>query len=581
MDPILLALVGTGLALAAALGFAAGRRAGQEASERRVTETIEASRRSEALAESARLDALAVRAETEAARVDLETSRAEMERARYEFAARKARFEARLAEIVEKRDRTKERLRTVRARLERRARHAATREDALGQAADVLDGLAAEVRARRTEADALAAQLEDLTRAADRRQQDLETREHEAERQEEQVREQAARLERLIDDYRTKLERDAGVARDEARTRLAEEMLREAKLEAAARVKDVRDDATRTAQREAQKVILKSIQRLAATTTIEHTVAPVALASEDLKGRIIGRDGRNIRSFEAETGVEVIVDDTPDSVLVSGFDAVRREIAREALVRLLADGRVHPARIEEVVAEVREEVEADILAAGEAAVLDLELQGLHPELVRMVGRMKYRTSYGQNLLAHSVETAKLASLMAAELGLDARRARRAGLLHDIGKVVEEDLEQPHAIVGMELCRRYQEHPDICNAVGAHHDEVPMAALIAPIVQAADAVSGARPGARRESLERYVERLKALEALAESFEGVVQAYAIRAGRELRVIVDTDAVSDALADTIARDLSKRIERELDYPGQIRVTVIREVRATATAY
>ena len=584
MDPLLVALVGAGLALAGAGGFVAGRRLGGEAAERRAAETVDASRRAEALAESARLDALAVRAETEATRLDLENARAEVEAARFELAARKLRFRARLTEVNEKRAQAKakiqERLHEIRDRLDARAARATAREGALAKAADVLDGLTGEVRARRDETEALATRLSHLSKTVGRRQQEVAARERELDRLEVRAREADERLDGLVEAYRERLERDAGLARDEARARLTEEMTREAKIEAAALIKDVRDDAQQTAQREAQKVVLKAIQRLAATTTIEHTVASVPLASEDLKGRVIGREGRNIRSFEAETGVEVIVDDTPDAVLVSGFDSVRREIARQALVRLLADGRVHPGRIEEVVADVRAEVEADIQAAGEAAVLELELHGLHPELVRMVGRMKYRASYGQNLLAHSVETAKLASIMAAELGLDARTARRAGLLHDIGKVAEEPLEQPHAIVGMELCLRYKEHPDVCNAVGAHHDEVAMATLVAPVVQAADAVSGARPGARRESLERYVERLKALEALAESFEGVRQAYAIRAGRELRVIVDTDTVSDALADTLARDVSKRIEREMEYPGQIKVTVIREVRATATA-
>jgi ribonuclease Y len=265
---------------------------------------------------------------------------------------------------------------------------------------------------------------------------------------------------------------------------------------------------------------------------------------------------------------------------VSGFDPVRREVARMALVRLLADGRIHPARIEEVVEETRREVEEEIVMAGEQAALELQIHGLHPELVRMVGRMKYRTSFGQNLLAHSVEVAKLAALMASELDLDARKAKRAGLLHDIGKVVEENLEQPHAIAGMELCRRYKEHPDVCNAVGAHHDEVPMATPIAPLVQAADAASGARPGARRESLERYVQRLKDLEGIATGFEGVVQAYAIQAGREIRVVVDTAAVTDAVAESLAVDISRRIERDMEYPGQIKVTVIREVRAVSVA-
>jgi len=327
-------------------------------------------------------------------------------------------------------------------------------------------------------------------------------------------------------------------------------------------------------------VVLKAIQRLAATATIEHTVSAVPLKSEDMKGRVIGREGRNIRAFEAATGVEVIVDDTPDAVLVSGFDPVRREVARLSLIRLLDDGRIHPARIEEVVAATKEEIDAEIIEAGEQAALELQIHGLHSELIRLVGRMKYRTSYGQNLLHHSVEVAKLAGLMASELGLDARRAKRAGLLHDIGKVIEGDLEQPHAIAGMELARQYHEHPDVANAIGAHHDEVPMATNIAPLVQAADAASGARPGARREALERYVQRLKHLEELAASFDGVEQAYAIQAGREIRVVVDTKKVSDILAETLALDISRTIEREMEYPGQIRVTVIREVRAVAVA-
>jgi ribonuclease Y len=327
-------------------------------------------------------------------------------------------------------------------------------------------------------------------------------------------------------------------------------------------------------------VILAAIQRVAAPATIENTVAAVPLRSEDMKGRVIGREGRNIRAFEAATGVEVIVDDTPEAILVSGFDPVRREVARLSMERLLADGRIQPARIEEVVERTKAEIDEEIVETGERAALDLQLHGLHPELIRMVGRMKYRASYGQNLLAHSVEVAKLASLMAAELGLDARKARRAGLLHDIGKVAEEEIESPHALVGMELCRRYKEHPDVCNAVGAHHDELPMTSFVAPLVQAADAISGARPGARREALERYVERLQNLEALAASFDGVERAYAIQAGREIRVVVDAATLSDALAETLAADLARRIERELEYPGQIKVTVIREVRAVAVA-
>jgi ribonuclease Y len=422
--------------------------------------------------------------------------------------------------------------------------------------------------------------VQGLAAGVGRRQQELAEAEREAEAVRARLDDDFARVATLLEDHLRKLEAVSGMSRDEARELLTAEMTREARLEAAARVKDVRDEARRVAQREAQRVILAAIQRVAAPATIENTVSAVPLRSEDMKGRVIGREGRNIRAFEAATGVEVIVDDTPDAILVSSFDPVRREVARLSMDRLLADGRIQPARIEEVVERTRAEIEDEIVEAGERATLDLQLHGLHPEVIRLVGRMKYRASYGQNLLAHSIEVARLASLMAAELGLDARRARRAGLLHDIGKVAEDDLESPHALVGMELCRRYKEHPDICNAVGAHHDELPMTSALAPLVQAADAISGARPGARREALERYVERLQNLEALAIGFEGVERAYAIQAGREIRVVVDAAALSDALAESLAVDLARRIERELEYPGQIKVTVIREVRAVAVA-
>jgi ribonuclease Y len=413
-----------------------------------------------------------------------------------------------------------------------------------------------------------------------RRQQELAVAEQEAQERREQLEANEMRLADLVEANLRKLENASGLSREQAREALTAELTREAKLEAATLVKDARDEARRTAQREAQRIILGAIQRVAAPATIENTVAAVPLRSEDMKGRVIGREGRNIRAFEAATGVEVIVDDTPEAILVSGFDPVRREVARLSMERLLADGRIQPARIEEVVERTRSEIEDEIVEAGERAALELQLHGLHPELVRLVGRMKYRASYGQNLLAHSIEVAKLASLMAAELGLDARRACRAGLLHDIGKVAEDEIESPHAIVGMDLCRRYKEHDDVCNAVGAHHDEIAMTTPLAPLVQAADAISGARPGARREALERYVERLQNLEALAISFDGVDRAYAIQAGREVRVVVDAATLSDAMAETLAADLARRIERELEYPGQIKVTVIREVRATAVA-
>ena len=536
--------------------------------------------RSDALA-AAQAAKAAAAAEAEAFRRDVaEPARAEIAQTRQALQLRRERLDTRAAELKERRARAKEKVEAARARVEADMARLAQREAALVAAADALDALTDEARARHEEASSLQSQIRTLATTVGRRQQELASREQEVADLQSHVAAQAERLDELVETHRAKLEGVAQMSRDEARRQLVDEMVREARLEAAGRVKDARDEARRTAQREAKKVILKSIQRLSAQTTIEHTVSPVLLSSDDQKGRIIGREGRNIRAFEAATGVEVVVDDTPDAVLVSSFDPVRREIARLSLARLLADGRVHPARIEEVVEATREEIEEEIVQTGEQTVLELQLHGLHPELVRLVGRMKYRSSYGQNLLAHSVETAKLASLMAAELDLDARKARRAGLLHDIGKVLESDLELPHAIAGMEVARKHQEHPDVANAIGAHHDEVAMATPIAALVQAADSASGARPGARRESLERYVERLRTLETLASTFDGVAQAYAIQAGREVRVVVDTARVSDAVAETLAVDISRRIERDMDYPGQIKVTVIREVRATATA-
>ena len=456
--------------------------------------------------------------------------------------------------------------------------------DALRREADVvqqkartlhgqLQSLHSEARARRDEADRLA-------RDAEQRQVEIaatETRLHTAVADADAER---ARYGTELDALTRRLEGIAGLSRADAREQLKQELLDEVRTEAAQHVKEIRDDARMRATREAKQVIATAIQRTAATHAIETTVSVVQIASEEMKGRIIGREGRNIRSFEAATGLEVIVDETPEAVILSSFDAVRREVGRIALLKLLADGRIHPARIEEVVEKVRSEIEEEILEAGETTVIDLQLHGLHPDLVRMVGRMRYRTSYGQNLLSHSIETAKLASLMAAELGLDAARARRAGLLHDIGKVMEEEIEQPHALVGMELLTRYKEHPDVLNAVGAHHDEIEMTALISPLVQAADAISGARPGARRESVEAYVKRLEKLESLAASFRGVDRVYAIQAGREVRVLVNHDLVSDALAEQLATDISKKIEREMQYPGQVKVMVIREVRRVAYA-
>ncbi len=570
MDPSSLALAGLGIVLAGAVGFV-GARVGRAGA---------ASARFEDAAQQA--EAVAARAEGEAERfrTDADAARADLAAARDEVRRRRARLDHKVDEVKARHQKAREKLETARARIDHKTKALSTREAALDQAADAFDALAAAAERRRAEADTLREQVQALAGTVGRRQQELAAREREVEALQARLEEETARLDRLVEEHLAKLERAAGVGRQQARADLVAELTREAKLEAAGAVKEARDQARQSAEREATKVVLKAIQRLAATATIEHTVSAVPLASEDMKGRVIGREGRNIRAFEAATGVEVIVDDTPDAVLVSGFDPVRREVARLALVRLLDDGRIQPARIEEVVAATQAEIDAEIVATGEQTALDLQLHGIHPELIRLVGRMKYRASYGQNLLHHSIEVAKLAGLMAAELGLDARKARRAGLLHDIGKVVEGDLEQPHAIEGMELARRFREHPDVANAIGAHHDEVPMATPIAPLVQAADAASGARPGARREAIERYVQRLKALEGLAAAFEGVSQAYAIQAGREVRVVVDTDRVSDAVAESLARDISRRIEREMEYPGQIKVTVIREVRAVAVA-
>ncbi len=388
------------------------------------------------------------------------------------------------------------------------------------------------------------------------------------------------RLQEMIDQQVRKLENVAGLSRREAREAMREQLIDEAKLEAASHIKEIRDEAKLEANREARRIILTAIQRTAASHAIENTVSVVNIQSDEMKGRIIGREGRNIRAFEAATGIEVIVDDTPEAVILSGFDPVRREIARLAMIDLVQDGRIHPGRIEEVVEEARTGVEEEIQERGERAVIDLNLHGLHSELVRHIGRMRYRTSYGQNLLAHSVETARIASLIAAELDLDPAKARRAGLLHDIGKVLEDEIEQPHALAGMDLCKKYKEAADVCNAVGAHHDEIEMTTLIAPIVQAADAISGARPGARREALESYIKRLEQLEDLAASFDGVERVYAIQAGREVRVLVNHDLVSDARAEQLAADIARRVQDELQYPGQVKITVIREVRAVSHA-
>ena len=571
MDPLAFLLVVASVTLALAVGFVGARLGrGGEAGVR----FDEAAREAEAAAARADAEAEAFR------QTHVQTARAELEAGRAEIRREEARLATRRTEAKASRRRARETLDARRAELDRQERRLAAREAALLEAADAVDALTVAAARRQSDADALFGEVRQLADAVALKEHEANVRGDEVEALRAEATAEADRLRDLAADYVARLERSAELGRDEARDELVREMTRAAELEAADAVHEAREAAQRTAARDARHTVLKAIQRLAATATIEHTTSAVPLASENLKGRVIGREGRNIRAFEAATGVEVIVDDTPDAVLVSGFDPVRREVARLALVRLLEDGRIHPARIEEVVAATREEIEAETVRAGEEAALELRVHGLHPALIRLVGRMKYRSSYGQNLLQHSVEVAKLAGFMAAELGLDARKAKRAGLLHDIGKVVEGDLESPHAIAGMELARQHGEHPDVANAVGAHHDEVPMAAHIAPLVQAADAASGARPGARRETLERYVQRLRAIEDIASGFGGVEQAYAIQAGREVRVVVDTDRVSDATAEALAHDISRRIEHELDYPGQITVTVIREVRATAVA-
>jgi ribonuclease Y len=382
--------------------------------------------------------------------------------------------------------------------------------------------------------------------------------------------------EKALQNQVKQLEKIAGLTAVDAKKQLVEALTEEARTEAISRIKDIVDEAKLTAGKEAKKVILSSIQRTAAEHAIENSVSVFNIDNDEIKGRIIGREGRNIRALEAATGVEIIVDDTPEAIILSCFDPIRREIARLSLHRLVQDGRIHPARIEEVVAKTRRQLEDEVVEIGERTCIDLGIHGLHPELIRMVGRMRYRSSYGQNLLQHSREVANLCATMAAELGLNVKLAKRAGLLHDIGKVPDDDPETPHALLGMKLAEKYKEHPDVVNAIGAHHDEVEMTALISPLIQACDAISGARPGARREDSENYMKRLKDLENVALSYNGVEKAYAIQAGRELRVIVESDKVSDQQLDLLSVDMSQRIQKEMTYPGQIKITVIREKRA-----
>ena len=387
-------------------------------------------------------------------------------------------------------------------------------------------------------------------------------------------------IERKLKEQNMHLEQISGMSSEEAKNVLIENMKAEAKTEALAYINETMEEAKMTANKEAKKIVVQTIQRVATEAAIENSVTAFNIDSDEVKGRIIGREGRNIRALEAATGVEIIVDDTPEAIILSGFDPVRREIARLALHQLVTDGRIHPARIEEVVAKVEKQIEEEIIEVGKRTAIDLGIHGLHPDMIRLIGKMKYRSSYGQNLLQHSRETANLCGIMASELGLNAKLARRAGLLHDIGKVPDDEPELPHAIIGMRLAEKYKERPEVVNAIGAHHDEVEMNNLIAPIVQVCDAISGARPGARREVVESYIKRLKEMEDLALSYPGVIKTYAIQAGRELRVIVGSDKISDQDADQLSHDIAKKIQDEMTYPGQVKITVIRETRSISYA-
>lgn len=562
-------MIAVWLAAAAALvafgiGVAVDRFLLSRAGRRRLSE---ARHQAQSIVESARRKADEIRSE-------------ESERAEAELARSKKEAEDEVEESRRTLRRSRQKLEKHRDKLNQRTQRVNEREALLHKASEAIDALRKEAEQHRRDAESLRTNMQRLLEETKAQKEDIDRQQKETEESKVEIESQRAELDRLVTEQIRKLEHVSGMTEREAREVLLGQFLEEVKLESASQAKEIRDEAKLKANREARKIILTAIQRTAASHAIENTVSVVNIQSDEMKGRIIGREGRNIRAFEAETGIEVIVDDTPEAVILSGFDPVRREIARLSLIKLVQDGRIHPARIEEIVGKVREDIEEEVTEIGERTIIDLNLHGVHPELVRLVGRMRYRTSYGQNLLGHSIETAHIASLIAAELDLDAAKARRAGLLHDIGKVVEEDIENPHAIVGMDLCRKYKEEPDVCNAVGAHHDEIEMKSFIAPIVQAADAISGARPGARREALEAYIKRLEKLEELAASFDGVERVYAIQAGREIRVLVDHGLVSDAHAEQLAADISKKIQEDMQYPGQIKVTVIREVRSVSYA-
>ncbi len=413
-------------------------------------------------------------------------------------------------------------------------------------------------------------EMETRSQRLDNQQAALEAREEDLQHREDS----------LLEQERTRLEEISGLSADEARERLIESLKDEAKTQAQAYINDIMDDAKLNANKEAKRIVIQTIQRVATEAAVENSVTVFHIDNDEVKGRIIGREGRNIRALEAATGTEIVVDDTPEAIVISGFDPVRREICRLALHQLVADGRIHPARIEEVVAKVKKQVDEEILETGKRTTIDLGIHGLHPDLIRIVGKMKYRSSYGQNLLQHARETANLCAVMASELGLNPKKAKRAGLLHDIGKVPDEEPEMPHALYGAKLAEKYKEKADICNAIGAHHDEMEMETLIAPIVQVCDAISGARPGARREIVEAYIKRLKDLENIAMSYPGVTKTYAIQAGRELRVIVGADKIDDKQTEKLSGEIATKIQNEMTYPGQVKITVIRETRSVSYA-
>ena len=439
-------------------------------------------------------------------------------------------------------------------------------ENKLKQRELVLNQKQEEVQRKRNEAEAIKENLESQIAIVDKKKEELDKKKDE--------------LNKIHQQELEKLEALSGLSAEEAKERLVESLKEEAKTQAASYINDIMDDAKMTANKEAKRIVIQSIQRVATETAIENSVTVFHIDSDEIKGRIIGREGRNIRALEAATGVEIVVDDTPEAIVLSAFDPVRREIARLALHQLVTDGRIHPARIEEVVAKVKKQVEEEIIETGKRTTIDLGIHGLHPELIRIIGKMKYRSSYGQNLLQHARETANLCAVMAAELGLNPKKAKRAGLLHDIGKVPDEEGELPHALYGMKIAEKFKEKPDICNAIGAHHDETEMTSLLAPIVQVCDAISGARPGARREIVEAYIKRLNDLEQLAMSYPGVTKTYAIQAGRELRVIVGADKIDDKQTESLSAEIAKKIQDEMTYPGQVKITVIRETRSVSFA-